>query len=66
MHFESESCEVLVDEVQASCELVSVFKGKGKKDSRTECVFFPPPGFLRRKLNLSTKKKEEKENVSTK
>ena len=29
--------------------------GKGKKASKTECVFFPPPGFLRRKLNLSTK-----------
>lgn len=28
MHFESESCEVLVDEVQDSCELVPVFKGK--------------------------------------
>ena len=33
--------------------------GKRKKASKTECVFFPPPGFLRQKLNLSTKKKEE-------
>ena len=28
MHFESKSCEDLLDEVQASCELVSIFKGK--------------------------------------
>ena len=26
--------------------------GKGKKASKTECVFFPQPGFLIRKLNL--------------
>ena len=29
--------------------------GKGQKSSKTECVFFPPPGFFRRKLNLPTK-----------
>ena len=28
MHFESKLCKVLVDEVQASCELITVFKGK--------------------------------------
>ena len=33
---------------------------KGKKASKTECVFFPPPGFLRRKLNLSTKNSKGK------
>ena len=37
--------------------------GKGKKDSRTECVFFPPPGFLRRKLNLSTKKNKRRKEM---
>ena len=30
--------------------------GKGKKVSKTECVFFPPPGFFRQKINLPTKK----------
>ena len=29
--------------------------GKGKKTYKTEFVFFPPPGFLRMKINLSTK-----------
>ena len=28
--------------------------GRGKKASKTKCVFFPPPGFLRQKINLST------------
>ena len=32
--------------------------GNGKKASKTECVFFTPLGFLRRKLNLSTKKRK--------
>ena len=34
--------------------------GKGKKASKTECVFFPPPSFLRRKLKLSTKNNKRK------
>ena len=34
--------------------------GKGKKASKTECVFFPPPGLLRQKLNLSTKNSKRK------
>ena len=29
--------------------------GQGKKASKTECVFFPPPGFFGRKFNLSAK-----------
>ena len=37
--------------------------GKGKKASKTECVFFPPPGFLRRKLNLSTKNNKRKRKM---
>ena len=37
--------------------------GKGKKSPKTECVFFPPPGFLRRKLNLSTKKSKRKSKM---
>ena len=37
--------------------------GKGKKASKTECVFFPPPGFLRRKLNLSTKNNKRKRKI---
>ena len=37
--------------------------GKGKKSSKTECVFFPPPGFLRGKLNLSTKKSKRKRRM---
>ena len=32
----------------------------GFKASKTECVFFPPPGFLRQKLNLSTKNNKRK------
>ena len=28
MHFESKPCKVLVNEVQASCELIAVFKGE--------------------------------------
>ena len=38
--------------------------GKGKKASKTECVFFPPPGFLRRKRNLSTTNRKEKRRMS--
>ena len=34
---------------------IEMHVGKGKKASKTECVFFPPPGFIRRKLNLPTK-----------
>ena len=34
--------------------------GKENKASKTECVFFPPPGSLRRKLNLSTKNNKRK------
>ena len=37
--------------------------GKGKKASKTECVFFPPPGFFRRKLNLSTKNNKRKKKM---
>ena len=29
--------------------------GKGKKDPKTECIFFSPPGFFIRKINLPTK-----------
>ena len=29
--------------------------GKRKKASKNECVFFPPPGISRRKINLPTK-----------
>ena len=36
---------------------------KGKKASKTECVFFPPLGFLRRKLNLSTKNNKSKSKM---
>ena len=36
---------------------------KVKKASKTECVFFPPPGFLRRKLNLSTKNNKRKRKI---
>ena len=28
MHFEAKPCKMLVDEFQASCELIAVFKGK--------------------------------------
>ena len=37
--------------------------GKGNKSSKTECVFFPPQGFLRRKLNLSTKNIKRKREM---
>ena len=37
--------------------------GKGKKASKTKCVFFPPPGFLRRNLNLSTEKRKGKRKM---
>ena len=37
--------------------------GKGKKASQTECVFFPPPGFLRRKHNLLTKNNKRKRKI---
>ena len=37
--------------------------GKGKKASKTECVFFPSPVFLRRKLNLSTKNNKRKRKM---
>ena len=36
---------------------------KGKKASKTECVFLPPPGFLRLKLNLSTKNNKRKSKM---
>ena len=34
--------------------------GRGKKAYETECVFFPPPRFFRRKLNLPTKNGKRK------
>ena len=37
--------------------------GKGKKYSKTECVFFPPPGFIRQKPNLSTKNNKRKRKM---
>ena len=36
---------------------------KGKKASKTECIFFPPPGFLRLKINLSTKNSKRKKRM---
>ena len=42
---------------------LNIHTGKGKKASKTECVFFPPPGFLRRKLNLSTKNSKRKSRM---
>ena len=42
---------------------LKMHKGKGKKAYKTECVFFPPPGFLRRKLNLSTKNNKRKRKM---
>ena len=37
--------------------------GKGKEASKTKCVFFPPPGFLIQKLNLSTKNNKRKRKM---
>ena len=37
--------------------------GKGKKSFKTECVFFPPPLFLRRKFNFSTKNNKRKREI---
>ena len=37
--------------------------GKVNKASKTECVFFPPPGFLRRKLNPSTENNKRKRKM---
>ena len=34
--------------------------GKGKKASKTECIFFPPPGCFGWKLNLPTKNRKGK------
>ena len=36
---------------------------KGKKASKTKCVFFPPPEFFRRKLNLSAKNNKRKRKM---
>ena len=36
---------------------------KRKKASKTECVFFPPPGFLRRKCNLLNKNNKRKRKM---
>ena len=38
--------------------------GKGKKVSKTECVFSPPPGFFGRKFNLPDKNSEGKKRMS--
>ena len=37
--------------------------GKVKKSPKTECVFFPPPLFFRRKLNLPTKNRKGKSRM---
>ena len=42
---------------------LEMYVGKGKKSSKTECVFFPPPGFFRRKINLSTKNRKGKRRM---
>ena len=36
---------------------------KGEKASKTECVFFPPPGFIRQKSNLLTKNNKRKRKM---
>ena len=36
--------------------------GKGRKFCKTECVFFPPPGFFGQTFNLPAKRVREKEN----
>ena len=36
---------------------------KGKKASKTECVFFPSPGFFGRKFNLPTKNSRENRRI---
>ena len=37
--------------------------GKGKKDSKTECVFFLPPGIFGQKLNLPAKNRKGKRRM---
>ena len=37
--------------------------GKVKRASKTECVFFPPPEFIKRKLNLSIKNNKRKREM---
>ena len=37
--------------------------GRGDKSSKTECVFFPPPGFLKRKCILTVDDVEMDERV---
>ena len=37
--------------------------GKGRKAFKTECIFFPPPRFLRRKSNLLTKNNKRKSKM---
>ena len=39
--------------------------GKRKKASKTKCLIFPPPGFLRRKLILSNKNNKRKSKMFT-
>ena len=38
---------------------IEMHVGKGKKASKTECVFFPPRGFFGRKFNISAKNRSE-------
>ena len=42
---------------------LEVHVSKGKKASKTECVFLPPPGFFRRKPNLPTKNRKGKRRM---
>ena len=42
---------------------LEMYIGKGKKTSKTECVFFPPPVMFGRKLNLPTKNRKWKSRM---
>ena len=42
---------------------LEMHRGKGKKASKTECVFFPPPEFIRRKCNLLNKNNKRKRKM---
>ena len=43
---------------------LEIHVGKGKKSPKTECVFFPPPGFLGRKFSLPAKNSRGKRRMS--
>ena len=40
--------------------------GKGAKSSKTECIFFPPPGFFKPKRTLPTMKNRVNEAIAEK